>query len=121
MNEELFDLIYKLKDSLANDPEVKKLEELEEKMSNSLDVAKLANKKEIASDEYNFALSHFDEKSNEVIQAQKKLYEVKKELDLHPLVKEYMEQYKIVRNLYKEINDTLFSIINKEKCGGCCS
>ena len=120
MNEELLDLVFKLKESLSNDPKIKKLEELENKMNNSLEVAKLASKKEIMSDEYNFAISHFDENSKEVSEAQKNLYEAKKELDLHPLVKEYIEQYKIVREYYNEINDILFSIINKDKCGGCC-
>ena len=121
MNEELLDLVYKLKDSLAKDPRIIKLNELEDKMNNSLDVVKLASKKESASDDYNFALSHFAKDSKEVEVAQKKLYEAKKELDLNPMVKEYMKQYKIVRDYYKEINDILFSIINKDKCGGCCS
>ena len=119
MTEELYDLVYKLKDSLSNDARIKKLEELEERMNNSIDVVKLASKKEEASDNYNFALNHFDKESNEVIEAQKKLYEAKKELDLNPLVKEYMAQYKIVRDFYDEINEILFSIINKDKCGGC--
>ena len=120
MNEELLDLVYKLKDSLAKDSRIIKLNELEEKMNNSIDVVKLASKKEAASDDYNFALSHFAKDSKEVEEAQKKLYEAKKELDLNPVVQEYMEQYKIVRDYYKEINDILFSIINKDKCGGCC-
>lgn len=121
MTEELLDLVYKLKDSLSKDERIIKLNELEERMNNSNEVACLANKKEIASDDYNFALTHFSNDSKEVEVAQKKLYEAKKELDLHPLVKEYMEQYKIVRDYYKEINDIIFSIINKDKCGGCCS
>ena len=121
MNEELLDLVYKLKDSLAKDSRIIRLNELEEKMNNSIDVVKLASKKEAASDDYNFALSHFAKDSKEVETAQKKLYEAKKELDLNPVVREYMEQYKIVRDYYKEINDILFSIINKDKCGGCCS
>ena len=121
MTEELLDLVYKLKETLSKDPRIIKLDELEDKMNNSNEVAKLAIKKEAASDDYNFALSHFAKDSKEVESAQKKLYEAKKELDLHPIVKEYLEQYKIVREYYKEINDILFSIINKDKCGGCCS
>ena len=121
MNEELLELVYKLKDYLSKDPRIIRLDELEEKMNNSPDVARLASKKEVASDDYNFALNHFAKDSKEVEEAQKKLYEAKKELDLNPVVQEYMEQYKIVRDYYKEINDILFSIINKDKCGGCCS
>lgn len=120
MDNELLELVYKLKDSLSNDPRVLKLNELEEKMNNSLEVAKLASKKEAACDEYNFALSHFAKDSKEVEEAQRKLYLAKKDLDLNSEVKEYMEQYKIIRDLYKEINDTLFSIINKDKCEGLC-
>ncbi|MCR5308930.1 MAG: YlbF family regulator [Bacilli bacterium] len=121
MTEELLDLVYKLKDSLSKDERIIKLNELEERMNNSFEVASLASKKEVASDDYNFALTHFANDSKEVEEAQKKLYEAKRELDLHPLVKEYMEQYKIVRDYYKEINNIIFSIINKDKCGGCCS
>ena len=121
MNEELLELVYKLKDYLSKDSRIIRLDELEEKMNNSPDVARLASKKETASDDYNFALNHFAKDSKEVEEAQKKLYEAKKELDLNSVVQEYMEQYKIVRDYYKEINDILFSIINKDKCGGCCS
>ena len=120
MTEELLDLVYKLKETLSKDPRIIKLDELEDKMNNSNEVAKLAIKKEAASDDYNFALSHFAKDSKEVEEAQRKLYLAKKDLDLNPEVKEYMEQYKIVRDLYKEINDTLFSIINKDKCEGLC-
>lgn len=119
MNPELLDLVYELKDSLSKEPRIVKLEELEEEMNNSIEVARLASKKEVAVDELNFALNHFKDDSEEVKNAQRKLSEAKKELDTHPLVKAYMEQYKIVRSYYNEINDILFSIINKDKCGGC--
>ena len=119
MTEELLELVYKLKESISKDTRVIELEKIENQMNNSIDVIKLASKKEQASDDYDFALSHFDKTSKEVEEAQKKLYEAKKELDLHPLVESYMNQYKIVRNLYSEINDILFSIINKDKCEDC--
>lgn len=119
MTEELLELVYKLKESISKDTRVIELEKIENQMNNSIDVIKLASKKEQTSDDYDFALSHFDKTSKEVEEAQKKLYEAKKELDLHPLVESYMNQYKIVRNLYSEINDILFSIINKDKCEGC--
>ena len=119
MTEELLNLVYKLKESLSKDEEILKLEELENKMNNSLEVAKLASIKENASDNYNFALNHFKKDSEEVEIAQKKLYEAKKELDLNPLVVEYVNQYKIVRDFYNRINEILFSIINKDKCEGC--
>lgn len=119
MTEELLNLVYKLKDSLSNDARVLELEKAENEMNNSIDVVRLASKKEEATDNYNFALAHFDKNSSEVEQAQRKLYEAKKELDLNPIVINYMKQYKIVRELYSEINDILFSIINKDKCEGC--
>lgn len=117
--DELLELVYQLKDSLSKDPKIVKLEEIEDKMNNSLEVVRLASKKEAATDDYNFALSHFPNDSKEVLDAQTKLSNAKKELETNPLVKEYMEQYKIVRQFYNEINDILFSIINKDKCGGC--
>lgn len=119
MTEELLNLVYKLKESMSKDPRIVKLDELEEAMNNSPEVIKLVIAKEKASDDYNFALSHFDKDSKEVADSQKKLYSAKKELDLNPSVADYMTQYKIVRDFYSEINDILFSIINKDKCGGC--
>ena len=114
MTQEILDLVYRLKDSLSKEARIVKLEQLEEEMNNSLEVARLASKKEIAVDDVNFALNHFKDDSEEVKNAKRKLSEAKKELDTHPLVKAYMEQYKVVRNYYNEINDILFSIINNK-------
>lgn len=120
MEEELISQIYQLKNALNSDKRVKDLEEAEKEMNNSVEVALLAQKKEEAADDYNFALSHFKKDSEEVIKAQKALYKAKLALDEHLLVANYTKKYIVVRDLYNEINDILFSIINKDKCTGGC-
>ena len=61
-----------------------------------------------AQDEYNDALRHYKEESEEVKKAQKTLFEKKKALDEHPLVQAYLKAYKAVREVYEEIQQTLF-------------
>ncbi|MCQ2088143.1 MAG: YlbF family regulator [Bacilli bacterium] len=119
MTQDLLDLVYQLKESLSKDPRIVELDKLEDEMNNNLEVIRLASKKEAATDDYNFALSHFSEDSKEVKDAQAKLSLAQKELNTHPVVVKYMNQYKVVRDYYNEINSILFSIINKDKCGGC--
>ena len=104
-----------LKETIKNDSRVAKLDEIERQMSNSEEVMALAYKKDCANDEYNDALNHFGENNEITNEARKKLYEAKRDLDMHPLVKEYNKAYAEVRLLYKEINDILFDDF-KEKC-----
>ena len=118
MAKDLYSLAYDLKDALKDDPRIKALEEAEEKMNNNEEVIALAYQKDLACSLYSDALNHFSEDSPEVKKAQKELYEKKLALDNHPLVREYLEAYKKVRELYIELNDTLFSDLSlhlKEK------
>ena len=104
-----------LRDTIKNDPRIIALEDIDKRMSDNKEVMALAYRKDVAVDEYNDAVRHFGEEHEITIKARQKLYEAKKELDLHPLVKEYNKAYAEVRLLFKEINDILFDDF-KEKC-----
>lgn len=115
MNESLLKKLNGLKYELDNDPRVIKLNELDKKMNASSEVAKLSYGKEMMLLDFEDALNHFGEKSKEVQEAQKRLYEAKLSLDNHPLCKEYMTAYLEVKKLYKKVNDSLFKPFFDEK------
>ena len=112
MAKDIYNLTYELRDLLADDERLKRLNTLEEKMNNDQEVIALAYQKDVAASNYSDALNHFAEDSNEVKKAQKELYEKKLALDTHPLVREYLNAYKEVRDLYIEINALLFDGLN---------
>ena len=77
-------------------------------MNADKEVMLLAYKKDMASVEFDDALKHFGENSNEAKEALKKLHEAKYNLDSHPVVKEYNNAYKEVRLLYEHVSKELF-------------
>ena len=89
MNESLANKLEELKNLIENDENVLKVKELDEKLNKSEEVMKLSYKKDMMIVEYENALKHFGENSEEIKQAQRNLYQAKLELDSHPLVKEY--------------------------------
>ena len=116
MDEELEELSYKLKDAISKDKRILELNEAEEAINNSKEVSRLAMIKEQKVDDYNFMCSHFKDDSNEVIKARQALSKAKAELESHPLVRNYLEKYKLVREMNEKINDELFSFFNNDLC-----
>ena len=108
MAKDIYEIAYELKDLLAQDERVKRLNALEEKMNNDNEVIALAYQKDVAVSKYSDTLNHFSEDSKEVKAAQKELHEKKLALDTHPLVREYLDAYKEVRDLYIQMNGLLF-------------
>ena len=111
---DLYQKVEELKDLLKKDERIIKLLEAEKRINESEEVQLLSYKKDIASSEYSDILNHYSRDSEEANKYQKKLYEAKKALDEHPLVKEYMKHYIEVRDLYNEINDILFSHLEED-------
>ncbi len=108
MEDELIEKTYALKESLDHDERLLLLKEKEREMEENEEVMLLSYYFQRAQDEYNDALRHFKEESEEVKKAQKILFEKKKALDEHPLVQAYLKAYKDVREVYEEIQQTLF-------------
>ena len=109
---DIYSLSYELKELLANDERVILLNKLEKEMNQNEEVMALAYQKDVAVSNYNDALSHFASDSEEVKKAQHELHLKKEALDNHPLVRQYLDAYSQVRDLYFELNDILFSNLN---------
>ena len=112
MAKDIYETAYELKDLLSQDERIKRLNELEQKMNNDNEVIALVYQKDLAVSHYSDTLNHFPEDSEEVKKAQKELYEKKLALDTHPLVREYLDAYKEVRDLYIQMNALLFEGLN---------
>ena len=112
MTKDIYEVAYELKDLLTQDERIKRLTILEEKMNNDNEVIALAYQKDMAVSKYSDALNHFAEDSEEVKKAQKELHEKKLALDTNPLVREYLDAYKEVRDLYIQMNGLLFDGLN---------
>ena len=112
MKKDIYEIASELKDLLNEDERIKRLNILEEKMNNDHEVIALAYQKDVAASHYSDTLNHFSEDSEEVKKAQRELYEKKLALDTHPLVREYLDAYKEVRDLYIQMNALLFDGLN---------
>ena len=109
MEERLLEKIEELKLALSTDKRIISLNEKEKMMSESKEVQALSKTMEEAQEKYSLSLSRygFDGKQSEI--DRKALYFAKKNLDEHPLVKDYLASYKIVRELYSKIDEEIFS------------
>ena len=116
MDEKILELAYQLKTALDNDSRIVLLNQLEEQMNNNEEVMGLSYRKDMALDRYNEMVKYFKDDSEEVVKARQLLADAKKELESHPLVREYLSAYQQVRLLYEHINETLFSYLNKNMC-----
>ncbi len=109
MEDVLMSKIYQLKECLLRDERVLDLEAKEKRMEQDEEVMVLSYRFNCAQNDYNDALRHYEEGSQELLAYQKKLYESKKALESHPLVQDYLKAYKKVRELYHEMESVLFA------------
>lgn len=108
MDDELIKKTYQLKESIESDARVLLLKEKEKAMEENEEVMLLSYYFSRAQDEYNDALRHYKEESEEVKEAQRKLFLAKKALDEHPYVQDYVKAYQSVRTMYEELQQALF-------------
>ena len=116
MDERIYNLASSLSSSLEHEPDVVLLNKLEQELNDSYEVYALSNKKDDALETYTRLKEVYGENHPEVINALKQLKAAKENLNNHPLVKQYLEVYSRVRDLYMEIDNILFS---DYKRGGC--
>ncbi len=116
MNEKISELTYKLKEQLNIDPRIIALNKSEKSMKESEEVMALSYRKDIALDRYNEMLKYYSDDSEEVVKARQDLALAKKELDSHPLVRDYLYKYQQVRILFEQVNQSLFSLLNNDMC-----
>ena len=116
MDEKIYFLAKSLNEELNKDPRVAKLNELEKALNDSYDVYVLSNKKDEALEEYSRLKEIYSEDSEELKVSLLKLKDAKEKLNNFPLVKEYLSQYALVRDLYMEVDNILFSEYKKGNC-----
>ena len=109
MDERITELTFELKEQLKNDPRIIALNESEKAMA-------LSYRKDCALDYYNQTLKYFSDDSVAATKARQDLAKAKKELDSHPLVRDYLQKYQQVRLLFEQINEKLFSLLNNDMC-----
>ena len=116
MNESIGEKVSTLKSMLDSDERIIALNKLDKEMSNNEEVMKLSYALDVASSKYSDMLSIYREDSKEVKEARLALVAAKENLYSHPLVKQYLEVYSRVRDLYMEVDNILFA---DYKRGGC--
>lgn len=112
MNIELFEACVNLKECLENSEEVKKLAKIEAEMEANLELQpKFAAFKRVQKELEDYLETHsFSDYGTSKIT--RELSAIKKDIDMHPLVRNYYKQYRVVNVLYSKIESELFSIIN---------
>jgi cell fate (sporulation/competence/biofilm development) regulator YlbF (YheA/YmcA/DUF963 family) len=117
MKKEIYIDVYNLKEALAKDPRIIRLNELERKMNNDDSVMALAYQKDIASSRYGDMLTIYsNDEVDEVKKARDELIKAKSLLYMHPTVKEYLEAFQAVRTIYQDINKKIFAIMDTDMC-----
>lgn len=116
MTERINKLTYQLKEALNSDLRILALNESEKKMNESEEVMALSYRKDMALEHYNEMLKYYKDDSEEVIKARQDLALAKKNLESHPLVRDYLAKYQEVRLLFEKINQSLFSLLNSDMC-----
>ena len=116
MDERIYNLAISLSDSLENEPDVILLNKLEKQMNDSFEVYQLSQKKDECLETYARLKEVYKDDHPEVKKALKELKLAKENLNNHPLVKQYLEIYSRVRNLYMEIDQILFSDYRRGNC-----
>lgn len=113
MEEKLLNAVNNLKDALDNTSEVKHLNELDKKINEDEELGtifKLFREKEEELNKHLKTHHEFETSSKEL---KKQLSEIKYQIDINPLVKEYNEAYREVNKLYAKIDKELFTFFNE--------
>ena len=113
-NSDILALAYDLKDKIIESDLYKDLKDKEKKMLEDEECSKLLSAFQIAKDEYKEA-KRFEKYGSNVEIVQKRISELKYELDENELVKEYNLAYKRMKKKLKEIGKNIFKDIIEEK------
>ncbi|NLB48756.1 MAG: YlbF family regulator [Erysipelotrichia bacterium] len=108
MDKSVYVLAMELKQFLKEDCRLQLLDKLEIAMNQNAEVMALAYQKDIAVMEYSTTLNHFPNDAEVTVKARQQLFQKKKALDEHPLVRQYLSAYSEVRDLYFTISKILF-------------
>ena len=113
-NSDILALVYELKDKLLNSELYKDMKIKEERLFLDEECARLLSCFQQLKEEYK-ETKRFEKYGSNVENIQKRLSEVKCQLDENLLVKEYNEAYKKMKLTLKELENCLFQDIIEEK------
>lgn len=116
MDEKVYFLASEINEELNKSEDVKLLNELDKKLNDSFEVYTLSNKKDDALEKYISNKDLYGEDNEITIKSLRELQKAKEELNNHPLVKEYLEVYSRVRDIYLQINNILLNDFKGGKC-----
>lgn len=116
MKNEVLEKSYSLKEAMEQSEIFKRLQQSEQQMEQNEEVMLLGFAFSNAQTDYNDILKHFASESPEAKTVQKKLYETKKKLDEHPLVREYLHNFQEVRKIYDSIQENIFTPFTGHGC-----
>lgn len=114
MEKFITDEILALSKAMKDDPRFKNLDELEEEVNSNSVIFALSKRKDEAEKSYSFALPLYKKGSAELTKAEHDLYEAKLAIDNEPISKKYTEAYAKVADIYREIDDIIFSPFRKK-------
>ena len=116
MNSKIYQICHNLKSEIITSKIYLDVLESESLMEKDEEVITLAIIKDKASDKYNDFLKYYKEDSIEVINARKELYKAKADFESHPLVRDYLRKYQLLRTTLEEINDIIFEGFKTNLC-----
>lgn len=116
MDSIIYSLAKKLNKAITNNADYIKLNELDKMLNENEEVMRLSYLKDVACVKYSDLLKIYDDNNPKVKEALKELNIAKKNLDLHPLVKEYLLYYSKVKQTYFEMNKILFEDYKSSRC-----
>ena len=118
---DIHEQIEEISNLLKNDPSRKKLKELNNLLENDEEVIRLSEELKRLEREYSSLLNHEEESSPISKMKQKELFEAKKKLDDHPLVKKYYECLQEVNEPLRYLEYALLNKITKPFSSSSCS
>lgn len=116
MEEKLYILASELKELVNKDERITLLNISEKNMEESEEVQLLSYQKDVITSEYSSLLNIYSPSDDVIKNVISRLSEAKSKLQSHPLVKDYLDKYKTIKELYEEMNHILFSSFNVSLC-----
>lgn len=116
MNENIYQITLKLKESITSSEIYLNLIESEKNMEEDEEVITLAYQKDLIMDKYYDFLKIYPEESLEVKEIRKQFYEAKKEFESHPKVRTYLNNYRALRKMLEQLNDIIFKDLKEQLC-----
>lgn len=116
MDHKIYELCKKLNSALYSSDVYLSLVECEKELENNEEVMRLSYQKDVACTLYSDSLKIHDENDEEVKELLKKLNAAKFELDSHPLVKKYLQNYSEFKQILYQINTILFKDYTGKEC-----